>query len=79
MAHKTMCCMTLMHHFHMVTLFDLTLTLTFTQFKTLTYGTFFIPWGGGFWQSLGSQLLLVPSWQQTRRKMTTLTFGLSLT
>ena len=57
-----MCHTTLIKHFHLVTVFDLTLTLTFAYYKPHTYlfATLFIPWKV-FWQSLSWQLLLVLS------------------
>ena len=37
MTHKNMCRTTDMQHFHLVTLLDMTLTLTFTYYKAHTY------------------------------------------
>ena len=72
----SMCRTTLKLHFHLVTLFDLTFTLTFTQNKTHNY----MPPSSfpekPFWQSLDSQLLLVPSRLPIRRKLTSSTFYL---
>ena len=67
-----------MQHFHLVPLFNLSLTFTWHRSHTNIYATFLITWEA-FWQSLGLQLLLVPSREPIRRKVTILIFYLTLT
>ena len=68
---------TFKQYFHVLTLFDMTLTFALNMVHAYTYATFFIPWET-LRQSLGSQqLFLVPSRQPVRRKVTILTFNLT--